>query len=179
MSHRWADPAGIAILAPVSDVAQAVACAAAGARLADVGLADELIPAIRMAAGSLLVCGRGEAADVVRDAGLAASTGAALICPDLGMAASAARRGIPPERILVQCTPAGIERAAAAGWAALVDADAAADPLAGVQAVAAVCAWRGASVISTRHVGQVRRAVDMAESIRGTRPPARAIRGLA
>jgi dihydropteroate synthase len=84
--------------------------------------------------------------------------------------------------------------AIAAGYAALVDlrdgpavtgpagglAAVPADGLAaGPIAVAAICAWLGAAVVRTSHPAQVRRALDMAESIRGTRPPARTVRGLA
>jgi hypothetical protein len=46
-------------------------------------------------------------------------------------------------------------------------------------AVAALSAWLGVTVVRTRYPQQVRRALDMADSIRGTRPPARAVRGLA
>jgi hypothetical protein len=185
-------------MAPVSTVDQAVACAAAGARLVDVGTADALIPAIRRAAGGLLICGCGEDADLVRDVNLAARTGAGLICRDLAAAQAAVGHRIGPDRILVWCPPAQIERTAESGWATLVDVDAAgpvagvrADAgsladgdadggsLAGVLAVAAVCGWLGASVIWTRHVAGVRRALDMTEAIRGTRPPAWTIRGLA
>ena len=51
--------------------------------------------------------------------------------------------------------------------------------LARTEAVAAVCAWSGASVLRTRHVVEVRRCADMTESILGRRPPAWAVRGLA
>jgi hypothetical protein len=206
-------------MAPVSTVDQAVACAAAGARLVDVGAAGALIPAIRRAAGGLLICGCGEDADLVPDVDLAARTGAGLICRDLAAAQAAVGHRIAPDRILVWCTPGRIERAAEAGWATLVDVDAVAGSVAGVRtgadspadadigadspadadigagwladagadggslagvlAVAAVCGWLGASVIWTRHVAGVRRALDMTETIRGTRPPAWTIRGLA
>jgi dihydropteroate synthase len=209
----------MAIMAPVSTVDQAVACAAAGARLIDVGAADVLIAAIRRAAGGLLICGCGEDADLVRDVNLAARTGAGLICRDLAAAQAAVGHRIAPDRILVWCTPAQIERAAESRWATLVDGDAVAGSmagmradagspadgnadagslvdvdtgagsltdggadggsLAGVLAVAAVCGWLGASVIWTRHVAGVRRALDMTEAIRGTRAPAWTIRGLA
>ena len=46
-------------------------------------------------------------------------------------------------------------------------------------AVAAVCAWLGGSVIRTRHVTEIRRSVEMTESILGRRPPAGTLRGLA
>jgi dihydropteroate synthase len=190
-------------MAPVSTVDQAVACAAAGATLVDIGAADALIPAIRRAAGGLLICGCGEDADLVRDVNLAARTGAGLICRDLAAAQAAVGHRIAPDRILVWCAPAQIERAAESGWATLVDvdadagsvagvrvdvdtgagsltdADAGTESLAGVLAVAAVCGWLGASVIWTRHVAGVRRALDMTEAIRGTRAPAWTIRGLA
>jgi hypothetical protein len=206
-------------MAPVSSVDQAVACAAAGATLVDVGAAGTLIPAIRRAAGGLLVCGGGEDADLVRDMNLAARTGAGLICRDLAAAQAAVGHRIGPDRILVWCAPAQIERAAESGWATLVDVDAVAGSVAGVRAgagslgdadagsvagvragmgslgdvgadadggsvagvlaVAAVCGWLGARVIWTRHVAGVRRALDMTETIRGTRAPAWTIRGLA
>jgi hypothetical protein len=186
-------------MAPVSSVDQAVACAAAGATLVDVGAAGTLIPAIRRAAGGLLICGCGEDADLVRDVNLAARTGAGLICRDLAAAQAAVGHRIAPDRILVRCAPAQIERAAESGWATLVDVDAVAGSVAGVRpgagspgdagadagsvagvlAVAAVCGWLGARVIWTRHVAGVRRALDMTETIRGTRAPAWTIRGLA
>jgi hypothetical protein len=169
-------------MAPVSAVAEAVAYAAAGARLVDVGTAEALIPAIRRATENLLICGYAEGADLVldADADLADWSGAGLICADPGAAAAAAgRRGIAPERILVRVTPAQIESAADSGWATLVDVDAVGGLLAGVEAVAAVCAWLGVSVVRTRHVAEVRRALDMTETIRGTRPPAWTVRGLA
>jgi dihydropteroate synthase len=206
-------------MAPVSTVDQAVACAAAGAQLVDVGAARALIPAIRQAAAGLLICGCGEDADLVRDVNLATRTGAGLICRDLAAAQAAVGHRIAPDRILVRCAPAQIERAAESGWATLVDVDAEAGlvtgvragagsradadtgagaltgvragagsradadagegSLAGVLAVAAVCGWLGASVIWTRHVAGVRRALDMTEVIRGTRAPAWTIRGLA
>jgi len=179
LSHRWGDSAAVAIMAPVSAVAEAVAGAAAGARLVDVGTAEALIPAIRRATADVLICGYAEGADLVLDADLAAWSGAGLICPDPAAAAAAGRRGIAPERILVRVTPAQIESAADSGWATLVDVDADAGSLAGVEAVAAVCAWLGVSVVRTRHVAEVRRALDMTETIRGTRPPAWTVRGLA
>jgi hypothetical protein len=45
-------------------------------------------------------------------------------------------------------------------------------------AIAAVCAWQGARIIRTRHLTEVRRCLDMTESILGTRPPAWTVRGL-
>jgi dihydropteroate synthase len=51
--------------------------------------------------------------------------------------------------------------------------------LTGTLAATAVCAWLGARVFRVHDVAATRQALDMVESIRGTRPPARAIRGLA
>jgi hypothetical protein len=71
------------------------------------------------------------------------------------------------------------------GPAALVDADLAAArdggdaPVAAVIAVAAVSTWLAAAAIRTRHVREVRRAIDMTATIAGRRPPALTIRGLA
>ena len=192
MSLPPRDSAAITLMAPVWTVAQAVEYAAAGARLVDVGDRDALIPAIRDQLGGLRICGYSAGADIVRDADLAARTGAGLICPDVRAAARAGRLGIAAERVLVRTGPAGIAAAAQAGWAVLVDlAGADTDPagadtgLAGQDmaareaAVAAVCAWLGASVIRTRHVTEIRRSVEMTESILGRRPPAGTLRGLA
>jgi dihydropteroate synthase len=85
----------------------------------------------------------------------------------------------------VRTGPAGIAAAAQAGWAILVDLAGEDGGLAGQDmaareaAVAAVCAWLGASVIRTRHVTEIRRSVEMTESILGRRPPAGTLRGLA
>ena len=48
-----------------------------------------------------------------------------------------------------------------------------------VAALAAISTWLGAPVIRTRHTRAARRAIDMAASIAGTRPPALTVRGLA
>jgi hypothetical protein len=76
---------------------------------------------------------------------------------------------------------AGDEEGAAGGGAGgrrvLVDVDGWGTPAA-AGAVAAVCAWRGVRLIRTRHVAEVRRCLDMTESILGIRPPAWAVRGL-
>ena len=185
MSHPWRSEPGIALLAPVATVEQAAAAAAAGAGLVDAGDDGALVPTIRRAVGGVRVCGEHEDADLVRDADLAARTGAALICPGPDAAAAAVRRGIAAGRILVQATtPARIEAAVRAGWAVLSDLDGLADRdgragLARTEAVAAVCTWLGASVLRTRHVAEVRRCADMTESILGRRLPAWAVRGLA
>lgn len=51
--------------------------------------------------------------------------------------------------------------------------------VAAVVAVAAISTWLGAPVIRTRHTSAARRAIDMTESIAGTRPPSLTVRGLA
>jgi hypothetical protein len=196
MSHPWRSEPGIALLAPVATVEQAATAAAAGAGLVDAGDDAALVPAIRRAVSGVRVCGEHEDADLVRDTGLAARTGAALICPGADAAEAATRRGVAAGRILVQAAPAGIEAVVRAGWPVLADLEGIAgldggdglDGLGGLdgpgglartEAAAAVCAWLGASVLRTRHVAKVRRCADMTESILGRRPPAWAVRGLA
>jgi len=51
--------------------------------------------------------------------------------------------------------------------------------LPGTLAATAVSAWHGARVFRAHQVAETRQVVDMVASIRGTRPPARALRGLA
>jgi hypothetical protein len=193
MSLQWGYSTRIAVLAPVSTVAGAVASALAGAGLVDVGEDDALIQGIRDAVPEVGICGHGLGADIVHDAVLAARAGSALICRDPGMAASAVQRGIRPERILVRTAPGDVRATSRSGWAALVDLDPATadwDPGAGeldrgtgglarAEAIAAVCAWAGAKVIRTRHVAEIRRCLDMTESILGLRRPAWTLRGLA
>jgi dihydropteroate synthase len=53
------------------------------------------------------------------------------------------------------------------------------DRLAGTLATTAVGAWLGARIFRAHDVRQTREALDMVESIKGNRPPARAVRGLA
>jgi len=178
MSHPWRSEPGIALLAPVTAVEQSATAAAAGAGLVDAGDDGALVPAIRRAVSGVRVCGEHEDADLMRDADLAARTGAALICPGADAAEAAARRGVAAGRILVQAAPAGIEAAVRAGWTVLADLDDL-EGLARIEAVAAVCAWLGASVLRTRHLAEIRRCADMTESILGRRPPAWAVRGLA
>jgi dihydropteroate synthase len=49
----------------------------------------------------------------------------------------------------------------------------------GTLAATAVAAWTGARVFRAHEVRQTRQVVDMVAAIAGTRPPARAVRGLA
>ena len=60
-----------------------------------------------------------------------------------------------------------------------LDADQLAATPAAVIATAAVCTWLGAPVVRSQHTLAVRRAIDMAASIAGHRPPSRTVRGLA
>lgn len=51
--------------------------------------------------------------------------------------------------------------------------------LTGTLAATAVCAWHGAQVYRVHEVTETRQVLDMVASIRGLRPPARTVRGLA
>jgi hypothetical protein len=167
------------VLAPVATVAEAVASALAGAGLIDVGEDDALILQVREAVPEVGICGHGADADIGYDAAVAARAGSGLICRDPGAAASAVQRGIAPERILLQTAPDDVAEASRSGWAALVDLDRETGSLARAEAIAAVCAWAGAKVIRTRHVAEIRRCLDMTETILGLRRPAWTLRGLA
>jgi len=197
--------AGTALLAVAGSVAEATAAAAAGAAFIDLGPADQAGPAaitaLRASHPGLLICAASEQADLVLDQATALRTGAILICDGLARAERAvAGAGLPRGQLLVETDPGGVSRARAAGFAVLVDlrdgpAAAAAPGAAatgaaatgaaatgappGALAVAAICAWLGATMVRTSHPAQVRRALDMADTIRGGRPPARTVRGLA
>jgi len=147
----------------------------------------------------------GGQADLTRDPAVAAASGARLIC---ARQEEAARSGLPPERLLIETSPAGLIAALAGGYPVLVDLhgtgtgtgtrtgpgrtsqdsgtspDEAAvsgdgPPGAAALAVAALSGWLGAAVVRTRHPQPVRRALDLTDSVRGVRPPARTVRGLA
>ena len=51
--------------------------------------------------------------------------------------------------------------------------------LTGTLAATAICAWHGARVYRVHQVPETRQVLDMVASIRGARPPARVVRGLA
>lgn len=78
-----------------------------------------------------------------------------------------------------QITPRQQNGTAAAGDVDEASAAGEADEVSAAVAAAAVCAWLGVAAVRTRHIGEVRRALDMTASIRGLRPPAWAVRGLA
>lgn len=100
-------------------------------------------------------------------AGAAAEGGLGLVCsaPDRA-------HGVRADGVLVRATtPAEAEALATAGHAVFADE--------AEIAVLSVYAWVGARVFRTDDPGSVRQALDMVASIRGTRPPAVARRGLA
>jgi hypothetical protein len=150
-----------------------------GARLVDLGVAStEAVSAVRAIDPAVIVCADAPGADLTRDPVVAERTGATLL--RLGPAAGppgggsgSARR----ESILITGAPADVGTLTAVGWAVVVDVDAA--ELASTVAVAAVCAWLGARIVRTRHVAAVRQALEMVESIRGSRVPSWTRRGLA
>jgi dihydropteroate synthase len=53
-----------------------------------------------------------------------------------------------------------------------------ADRLVGTLAATAVCAWQGVAVFRAHNVAETRQTLDMISVIKGTKPPARAVRGL-
>jgi hypothetical protein len=182
MSHPYE---GTAVVARASSVAEAVQAIGAGAQLVDAGTDEALIAAIRregldvLDSGWLRYAGRGRAPE-----------------PSSLAADSPAPEGMPSDRLLVQIGPAEVAAAVAAGWRTLVDVDGgdydlgdgdgdgdraredARTAAARAGAIAAICAWQGAHMVRTRHITQVRRCIDMTETILGTRPPAWAVRGL-
>jgi dihydropteroate synthase len=124
------------------------------------------------------------------------------ICDDIPAAEAAVTAGLPREAVLIAVPPSRVAAATAAGWAVMADVDLAApgldrvpnccadvmpppadkpmaDELSRAVAAAAICGWLGVAAVRTRHLPQVRRALDMTASIRGGRPPAWAVRALA
>jgi hypothetical protein len=183
-----AEPALVAI-AP--SLEQASAAIAAGADIVDLLAASERdVTAFAAAHPGVPFCADDDRAMLVRQR--AAGTGLARIAGGAGRsaarplvccedAASAKATGLPPERLVVVTTPAGLLAALRTGYSVLVDIDvdaAEAGPESSA-AAAALSAWLGAAMVRTCHPGAVRQALDMTASIRGTRPPARAVRGLA
>jgi hypothetical protein len=212
MNRTSAWPAGPrTALMVVADTAAAAGRAVdEGADLIDLtGAVPAEVAAFRQAHPGVPVCadadGDGSPADLTRDPAVAAASGARLIC---ARQEEAARSGLPPERLLIETTPAGLMAALAGGYPVLVDLpgtgarpgetapgdgtspdsgtapDEAAipgdgPPGAAALAVAALSGWLGAAVVRTRHPQPVRRALDLTDSVRGVRPPARTVRGLA
>lgn len=191
-----------ALLAVVAGLSEAQAALRAGADLVDLGAASpDTIRAVQARLAGVAVCAAGPPADVVRDVGAARQAGVVALCDGIDAARGS---GLPASQVLVEVPPWLVPLVSGEGWATIVDADRGAaaaerqaaaqwpaagwpaagdvtddgDP-SGVQAIAAVSSWLGATVVRTRHAAGVRRALDMTASIRGLRPPARAVRGLA
>jgi dihydropteroate synthase len=188
--------------------AGAVGGGAAGPR-AGVTAAEEIrravpfVAAVRAAYPDLVIgvgAWRGETArelcaagaDLLHDPGerlaeVAAEYGAGLVC---GHADRAVARGVEPARVIIEAGPGTwpspeatrrLEEMVAAGWPVLVSVPGPspdARPAGGLAAVA-VWAWLGARVFRADRVTPTRRVLDMVAAIRGDRPPARAVRGLA
>ena len=171
--------AGVQAAGAVADAAVDNAVAA-GARLLDLGSASiEAVNSARARQPGIFVCATGEgaeAADATWDSAVAARTGAGLLCRS---AQAALASGADRDSVLIAAAPAQVAPLVADGWAVLVNADNAGANAAATIAAAAASAWAGAKVVRTRNVSAVRQALDMVESIRGTRPPARTVRGLA
>ena len=178
------------------------AAVADGAGLIDVARASAgAIESIRAVHPEVIICADADGADLTRDPAIAARTGAALlrtnapasagpvpagtlqkrIAPAGTEPARTAPAGTVPapraETVLTEATPAEAIALAAAGSAAVADADG--GELAATIATAAVLAWLGVRVVRTRHVAAVRQALEMVESVRGTRTPSWTRRGLA
>jgi len=120
-----------------------------------------------------------------------------------GLAQRAVRAGVDPERIVID--PAHdfgkntwhsleisrrLGEMTATGWPVLLAASrkdfvgetlgaAVDDRLAGTLAVTTLGAWLGARIFRAHDVRQTRQALDMVASVKGDRPPARIVRGLA
>jgi hypothetical protein len=217
MNRTSARPAGPrTALMVVADTAAAASSAVdEGADLIDLtGAVPAEIAAFRQAHPGVPVCADAGVAsheadsgqaDLTRDPAVAAASGARLIC---ARQEEAAQSGLPPERLLIETSPAGLITALAGRYPVLVDLpgtgarpdgtsldggtspdggtslDEAAipgdgPPGAAALAVAALSGWLGAAVVRTRHPQPVRRALDLTDSVRGVRPPARTVRGLA
>jgi dihydropteroate synthase len=169
------------------------------------GGVDPELPAVVAAAGAGLVCTHAGGLpprtrphritydDVVAD--IARRTTA--------LAEAAVAAGVDPERVLIDPghdfgkntrhsleATRRIDELVATGWPVLValsnkdfvgeTLDVPLDGrLTGTLAATAICAWLGARVFRAHDVAATRQTLDMVESIRGTRPPARTVRGLA
>ena len=149
-----------------------------GARLVDLGVASvEAVNAVRAIDPAVIVCADAPGADLTRDPDVAERTGATLLRRGADGPPGGGSGSVRRESLLVTGTPADVAKLTAIGWAVVVDVDA--TEVAGTLAVAAVCAWLGARIVRTRHVAAVRQAVEMVESIRGSRLPSWTRRGLA
>jgi|SRR5580658_1070924 dihydropteroate synthase len=119
------------------------------------------------------------------------------------LAARAVRAGVAPASVIIDAAhdfgkntwhslevTRRLAEMTATGWPVLVSVSrkdfigealnlATADRLAGTLATTSICAWQGARIFRAHDVAQTRQVLDMVSAIRGDRPPARAVRGLA
>jgi hypothetical protein len=168
---------GTSLLAVTASPAETAEAVRAGAAFVELATAEPAaIAAFRARHPRIGICAAAVEADITRDRAIALRSGAILICTGLAAASSA---GLAAGRLLVEARPTGLAAVHAAGYATLVDLQDEPGADAGVVAVAAISAWLGATVVRSWHPRQVRRGLDMAEAIRGIRPPARTLRGLA
>jgi hypothetical protein len=149
-----------AVIAPVASVAEAADAIRAGAQFVDPGTDEALASMLRSGGFAILD------AQVIR---VPASEIAGF-----GAEGDAEGDGADAEG---DADAEGVKESGPGGRRLLVDVDGWGTPAA-AGAVAAVCAWQGVRLIRTRHVAEVRRCLDMTESIIGIRPPALAVRGL-
>jgi dihydropteroate synthase len=200
-------PAGTWLVVTVTDAEAAGAAVRAGADLLDVGPAGPAAIGAIAARHPGVPLGRPwPPAALGGQPSRHRTPEAPLICAGVRAATEALEAGVPREAILVAARPAEAQGIMAAGWAVLADVDdeitpqqrngtvapgsaaegapagagaGDADEVNAAVAAAAVCAWLEVAAVRTRHVRAVRRALDMTASIRGQRPPAWAVRGLA
>jgi dihydropteroate synthase len=182
------------------------ACAAGADLINDSwGGHDERLPEVAAEFGAGLVCShagrqqprtrpfRVSYADVVAD----------VLRHTVHLAGQAVRAGVAPERVVID--PAHdfgkntwhslevtrrLAELTATGWPVLVSLSnkdfvgetlnlPTEERLPGTLAATAVSAWHGARIFRAHQVAESRQVVDMVASIRGDRPPARAVRGMA
>ncbi|HEY1915815.1 MAG TPA: hypothetical protein VGH27_09590 [Streptosporangiaceae bacterium] len=168
-SARWVRklPSGTAVLAAAGDLPAAAEAIGDGADLIDLWAAsDETAQQVRDRYPDVPACARTDWAELTRDPAAAQRAGALLVCADPGQAAAT---GIERGGLLVEALPDQAAGLVAAGWQVVVCADELPGPHAAA-AVAAIATWLGAVAVRTSHVTAARRAVDMTETIRGTRP---------
>ena len=162
-------PDGTAVAAAATTVAAARAAVAAGAALVDLtGAGRPVMTEVRNRYPGVLICAPADWADLVRDPATARRTGAILVCADPAAATAAEAGGIGRLGIVVEAAPARAAGLIAAGWRVLVDSGQVTGPHAAA-AVAALSAWLGAAAVRSDHVAAIRRAIDMADAIRGGR----------
>ncbi len=184
----------------------AEACAAGADLINDSwGGADDRLPAVVAAHGAGLVCAhvggqrprtrpfRVSYADLMAD----------VLAQTQRLAARAVASGVDPAGIVIDAAhdfgkntwhslevTRRLAEMTATGWPVLVSLSRKdfigetldlppADRLAGTLAATSVCAWLGARIFRAHDVAETRQVLDMVSAIKGDRPPARAVRGLA